>query len=34
MGAPQIVYIVLMGLSIGASIADHGKIEVKREIVR
>ena len=31
MGAPQIAYLVLMGLSMGVSIADHGKTEVKKE---
>lgn len=31
MGAPQIVYLVLMALSMGVSVAEHGKIETKRE---
>ena len=31
MGIPQVVYLVLIALSLGISISDHGKVRVKQE---
>lgn len=31
MGIPQIIYIVLLALALGLSLAEHGELQVKRE---
>lgn len=31
MGIPQIIYIVIVALALGLSLAKHGEVEMKRE---